>query len=475
MRSHHPRTVARRSPLFLLSLGACLLSPAAWATPDPPEPQAWRATPIPVPDTLEGNFVARVPPSAAGHAKANTFFLNYDGVTLKKGNQDNSATNTTVFNQFAATYQPYGAGNKRAASLQAVKADWLKYDVTITDVRPNSGLYTMCVNSPTNVIGQGVLGVAPLDCFDNMAANIVLAFHSANDQFSATTQATTMSQEIAHAYGLEHVNQPNDIMNPYNAGGDPSFLDQCLQLDGGGNPIMCGQQHQQFCNNGQQNSHAELVWLFGLSEPDLEPPTVTITSPKHGDQLVAPATVTVVAEAADNDAIAEVNLYIDGDDVNAPDTTVPYQWVDAVFPEGTYCLVARALDDSQNEGSSPEVCFSVVKEGNGTTTSGGGMSTTTTTTGEPGNETTGTPTTGEGTTGEVPTTGATGGPGTDTDDTGSVSGASGFGGWSASSALPPGFGEGDDGCGCVQRGGAGQAGGLLLVALLGLVRRRRRA
>ncbi|MGB1276981.1 MAG: hypothetical protein ACPG77_14650, partial [Nannocystaceae bacterium] len=60
--------------------------------------------------------------------------------------------------------------------------------------------------------------------------NVVYAFHSANDQFPAATQATTISQEIAHAYGLEHVDEPGDIMNPYNAGGDPGFLDTCIPI-----------------------------------------------------------------------------------------------------------------------------------------------------------------------------------------------------------------------------------------------------
>ena len=56
-------TVVRRSPLFFLSLGTALASATAAAAP---EPAAWRANPIPLPDTLEGNFAARVPPSAAG-------------------------------------------------------------------------------------------------------------------------------------------------------------------------------------------------------------------------------------------------------------------------------------------------------------------------------------------------------------------------------------------------------------------------
>ncbi|MCY1054186.1 Ig-like domain-containing protein [Nannocystis sp. SCPEA4] len=440
---------------------------AAAEAPESPEPQAWRATPLVPPAEVQAGFdlTQRVPATAAGVAQANVFFLNYDGVTLNQGGQDNSATNTTVFAEFATSYQPYGAGNKRAASLQAVKSDWAPYDVTITDVRPANGLYTMCVNSPTNIFGGGVLGVAPLDCNDNMAANIVLAFHSANDQFSAATQATTMSQEIAHAYGLEHVNQPNDIMNPYNAGGDPSFLDQCLNLDGGGNPIQCGQQHNQFCNNGQQNSHQELLWLFGTSTPDPQPPVVTITNPKNGDEFAAPATITITAEATDNIGVAEVNLFIDGMNQNAPDFTPPYQWADATFPEGTYCVSASAVDDEPNMAMSPEVCFSVVKQGEGTTSPGS-------TSGEEPDPTTGTiPTTSGGETGLE--TGEE--PEPEPEPEGSDSGNGEGGSLSDTSALPPGFGQdgGDEGCGCAQPTGPG-ATGLLLVAAFGLVRRRRR-
>jgi len=469
-----PFAILRSHPMAA-AIGVCLLSSSAVAAPfvqpsaapEAPEPQAWRATPM-VPPAQEGlDLTDRVRASEAGHAQANVFFLNYDGVTLQQGGQDNSATNTTVFGQFAANYQPYGAGNKRAASLQAVKSDWAPYDVSVTDVRPGNGLYTMCVNSPTNVIGQGVLGVAPLDCNDNMAANIVLAFHSANDQFSAATQATTMSQEIAHAYGLEHVNQPNDIMNPYNAGGDPSFLDQCLNLDGGGNPIQCGAQHNQFCNNGQQNSHQELMWLFGSSMPDPEPPVVTITNPKSGDQFPAPATITITAEATDNVGVAEVNLFIDGMKQNAPDFSPPYQWADATFPEGTYCVSASAVDDEPNTAMSPEVCFSVVKQNEGTTGAPG----TTSTSGEPDPTTGVDPTTSGGETGNLET-GEEPEPEPEPEDSDSGNGS---GVSPDTSALPPGFGQdgGDEGCGCAQPVRPG-ATGLLLLAALGLVRRRRR-
>ncbi|HEY8379394.1 MAG TPA: Ig-like domain-containing protein, partial [Nannocystis sp.] len=450
--------------------------------PEPPEPMAWRATPLVPPQEVleELELKARVPATEKGYAQANVFFLNYDGVTLKWGNQDNSATNTTIFQQFARTYQPYGQGAKRAASLQAVKADWAKYDVVITDVRPQSGLYTMCVNSPTNPFGGGVLGVAPLDCGDSMAANIVLAFHSANDQFSAATQATTMSQEIAHAYGLEHVNQPMDIMNPYNAGGDPSFLDQCLQLDGGGNPIQCNAQHQQFCQAGRQNSHQELLWLFGSAAPDTQPPVVNITYPAPGAEFTAPADITITAEASDNEVVAQVDLYINGMNQNQPRYGTQVGW-DASFPAGNYCVMAEARDDEPNVAQSPEVCFTVVDMVDPPENTTGGEPSTTSGGDDGGDAGTGGPGSGgsDGESGEAGTGGSdgdSGEPGSGgADETSDGSGGDPMGYGPGGSALPPGFGERDDedGCGCAQPSRPG-ASALLLVGLLGLACRRRR-
>ena len=221
---------------WALAFGTCLVGVTVRAAPEAElrAPHGVRADPRPVPPGL----LKDVDPSPQfGAAKSNVFYLNYDGVTIQyNGQEDDSSQNISQFQDFAMSYQPYGDGAKRAASSQAVKADWSKYNVVITETRPGGGNYTMCVNSPTNPFGGGVLGIAPLDCDDNQARNIVFAYHSANDDFPAATQATTMSQEIAHAFGLEHVKEPNDIMNPYNGGGDPAFLDQCAPTTG----IHCG-------------------------------------------------------------------------------------------------------------------------------------------------------------------------------------------------------------------------------------------
>jgi len=126
--------------------------------------------------------------------------------------------------------------------MEAVRNDWEPYNVLIVDNRPASGDYTMNVTPPTNPIGGSVLGIAPLDCDDMMTHNdITFAFHGANDGFPASVVATTIGQEVAHSFELEHVDEPGDIMDPFNAGGGPSFRDQCIQLVQGGQ--LCRAAH----------------------------------------------------------------------------------------------------------------------------------------------------------------------------------------------------------------------------------------
>ena len=444
---------------MLLATGAIgFTSAPAWAGEGARAevPFGVRATPRPIP---AGMLTSELPaPLYLGPAKSNVFFLNYDGVTIKyTGSLDDSSQNVSMFQEFAMTYSPYGEGAKRAASLQSVKTDWAKYNVVITDTRPGAGSYTMGVYTPTNPFGGGVLGIAPLDCNDELARNIVFAYHSVNDQFTASTQATTMSQEIAHAYGLEHVMEPNDVMNPYNAGGDPSFINQCLTLDGGGGGILCGQQHSEFCGGSGQNSDAELSALFGQSAPDVTPPTVQITSPSEGQQFGVGADFDIVVDANDDVGIASVQLFNNGALLKTF-KGAPYTAPAANIPAGNYCFTATALDYSDNKADSAEVCITVsATEEPDPTTADPTADPPTTSAGDTGGDSAGS----AGTTGGEGGGGSEGG-GEPTPD--SVGG---------DPALPPGYGENAEGACSVQSRPLPLAG--LMLLLLGLVRRRRAA
>ncbi len=75
------------------------------------------------------------------------------------------------------------------------------------------------------------------------------------------------------------------------------------------------------------------------------PPTVTLTSPANGAVFVAPASVTVTANAADSDGIVTKVEFYQGATLIGTATTAPYAitWQNA--SAGSYTITAKATDD----------------------------------------------------------------------------------------------------------------------------------
>jgi MYXO-CTERM domain-containing protein len=306
----------------------------------------------------------RIDPQAASGGR---IFLNFEGAQLS-GGFDDSHADVTQIGECVGPFAPYGDGPKRAAAVQAVREDWAAYDVAVTDARPDDGAYTMCMVGPTNPFGGGVLGIAPIDCGDSQTHdNIVFAFHSVDDGFDASTQATTISQEVAHSYGLEHVDAPGDIMNPFNAGGDAAFLDKCLPIVGG---AICGGQHAAQCGAAEsQSSHRELLALFGPSAPDEQAPSVAITAPADGSSFAEGASFAIVVAADDDDAIDHVVLS-NHDEVIESDAETPFEWMVVNAPRGSYALQVEAFDAAGNSTRSDIVNVNVGNAPAGDETSG---------------------------------------------------------------------------------------------------------
>ncbi len=405
----------------------------------------YRGDPVPVPAQAP-RMNARVGPKAASQGR---IFVNFDGANLS-GGWDDAQNDVTQIDECVGSFAAYGNGPKRDAVMQAVRNDWAAYNVVVTDSRPASGEYTMNMIGPTNPFGGGVLGIAPVDCDDEQThSNITFAFFSANDNFDASTQATTIGQEVAHSYGLEHVDEPGDIMNPFNAGGDPIFSDECIGITGG---IICGSQHAANCgSSSQQNAHQELLNLFGASAPDDAPPTVQITAPSDGDTFEVGADFDIVVEANDvGSGIEQLVLFYNGDEFQS-DATSPYGWGVTNAPEGTYEFYVEAQDVSGNVTTSNTITVTV--SSNPSADDGGDAADG----GNPGGDGGGT---GGGSAGDG------GGPGDD-----GAAFEDGGGG-----ALPPGFGgdEGDLGCACSSDPtGVGGFGWMTLGLGIGLRRRRR--
>jgi hypothetical protein len=450
MRLHPPARRGTRAALALLAL-----VPARALANDDPQLGQSRGDPIPVPAQAPRLHAPNEP--KAGGAMQGRIFVNFDGESLNDG-WDDSTTNTTQIGELAGNFAAYGAGAKRDATMQAVRDDWAAYNVIITESRPASGDYTMCMVGPTNPFGGGVLGIAPLDCNDSQTPNnIVYAFHSANDQFDASTQATTIGQEVAHSYGLEHVDEPGDVMNPYNAGGDPAFTDNCIGVVGG---VVCGDQHAAECGSGsQQNSHRELLTLFGTSSPDTMSPTVTITAPADGATFDVGSTFEITVEASDDVDIDQVVLYNNDEEIET-DGSSPYGWTVNEAPAGNYVFYVEAYDTAGNVSMSDTVSVNVgdaPAEGDGGGGDSGG---------------------GDSGGGDSASAGDDGGEAGGDGDAGNDGSDDGGGAYDdgGDGALPPDFGldgrGGDESCACTtDRSADAWAWSLLLI---GVVRRRSR-
>lgn len=302
-------------------------------------------------------------PTAGGQPPPAIIFVNFDGATLMMGGDNSQMDSSEIY---GGEFLPYGAGEKRAAVMQATRADWVPFNIDVVDVRPEAGNYTMNMTGPTNFVGPGVLGIAPLDCRNQgNPNNVTYAFHSVDDGFDAATTATTIGQEVAHSFGLEHVDEPGDILNPVNAGGDPSFIDECLPLTGGGGGAFCAEQHTQFCADGQgQNSFQELLEIFGPAIPDVDGPVVLITAPLTGTMYDDGDGFTVIVTITDDSEVMEAELYSNGVPVMI-DTNPPWGWQINNTPPGIYTLEVVATDEYGNQGLSTPIAIQVGGGGGG--------------------------------------------------------------------------------------------------------------
>ena len=86
----------------------------------------------------------------------------------------------------------------------------------------------------------------------------------------------------------------------------------------------------------------------GDSLADTTDPDIQITSPTDGSTVSG--TITITAEATDDDAITQVSFTIDGTPIGTPDTTAPFTttWDTTTTTNDTHTLTATATDPTGN-------------------------------------------------------------------------------------------------------------------------------
>ena len=242
------------------------------------------------------------------YPRKHTLYINFGGIMLYSGADNSAEDRSTLARQ--AVYPVYEGGEQRALSIiQNVQEDVASYGINVVYLeRPNKTVpYTMEMVggswTDTN-IDSPAGGVAPgADCGALGQRHVVYTFASGGT--SATQAANTASQEAGHAWGLDHTFNCGSVMS-YCGSSNGVFSTTCDGLCEtqcqGPNSAGCRLTHEDFCGVGadQQNEDAELTWIFGGNEPDMEPPTVEIVSPENGAELDVGSDIDIRSLISDN-------------------------------------------------------------------------------------------------------------------------------------------------------------------------------
>jgi hypothetical protein len=191
-------------------------------------------------------------------------YVNFDGGDFSNG-PDDATTNTAGVLTVPMTIAAYdGDTTMRATVLSTIEADFAPFsgggDLTVTDVRPDAGPYTMVVITPTNFLPFPGGGVAALDCDDATPSNVAFSF--TDDEDDPGVVGAVASSRLGVTFGIEPTDEPLDLSydQVWSPGDDPSWLDQCIAPSFA---QTCTTQHAVHCKNGEQNAYAALAALFG--------------------------------------------------------------------------------------------------------------------------------------------------------------------------------------------------------------------
>jgi MYXO-CTERM domain-containing protein len=388
-------------------------------------------------------------------------FVNFDGGEMNGcGNNDPAGNCSTIF---GGTVMPYtGDAAKRATVIQIIRKRTEDFGITVTDTRPAAGDYDMeMVGDWSGVDNPGFAGVAPsIDCWDQRGGETSFTLEAAG---TSDGMAEIVLQEIAHTWGLEHIDDPSDLLYPTTEGQNKVFRDECLKIvyntDLDPSSGQCNTMHSQFCSSGFQNSYQELLTLFGPAIPDTQAPLIEIIAPLDGDTIEG-GNATMVVHVEDNlqPVIIYATITLDGTGLDAPIPTdgayagpADLEFPVSGLPDGEYTITIDATDEYDNPASD-QVSFTVVgnpPEGGEDGGSEGGA-----TAGDDGSAESGDDSGGDD--------GDSAGSGDDDDDD------------SESAGATAGTGNTEDGCTCTQREGGSPLLWLPLLGLLGLTTRRRR-
>ncbi len=344
------------SPRTAAVVTALLLSPAAAAAKTPVDTdlaESRRVVYAPRP-VAEPPITNDSRPQRLG---AKVLFVNFDGGNLNACGNNSPINNCTTI--FPGTVLPYsGDQANRAAIIQVVRKRVEEFGMTITDERPGQGDYDMEMVGNWQGSNPDFAGIAPAgDCWDNYGGETSFTLEGST---SADAMAEVMLQELAHTWGLDHVDEQQDLLFPTTQGTNKTFRDECYQIvdDVELTPTsgFCN-HHQQACGtNSRQNSHDEMMLIFGPSVPDTAVPTAVILAPQNDATIDGGAFDLEIGLADDQrPAVINTTITIDGPGLSEPiesdgafASPAELKFPIMGLPDGEYTIRVDAFDESDN-------------------------------------------------------------------------------------------------------------------------------
>ncbi|MCE9579736.1 MAG: hypothetical protein K8W52_41845 [Deltaproteobacteria bacterium] len=274
------------------------------------------------------------------------------GCNMRSAGRDDARTNdSTIPNQPDGTIVPIPefpwGDDVWNQFMTCIKEVYSPYNVTVTDVDPGMSTvhHEVIVAGLAADVGlnQGILGIAPVagDCLPKNN-NISYAFAGAYPPSEVLELCATAAQESAHSWGLDHEFDCTDPM---------TYLSNCGEKFFRNKAVACGEFAARECRCGgaAQNSHAQILSVFGPGQSTVPAPTVSVISPKNND--VVTSGFSVFVDASGQRGVAKIEVLLNG-----------YKWASLApadihasgpftiatpgnVPDGIIDIEARAYDD----------------------------------------------------------------------------------------------------------------------------------
>jgi MYXO-CTERM domain-containing protein len=359
-------------------------------------PSHWEGDMLFTPDGLGADALAAMgkgPLHAMSYDPApGVLFVEMGGVTISPtcGNGDaaNAALNCSPLVDSQTDFPSYGDGMAQASMFQELQNYYEPFNIIMSSQRPPDYLpYTMAVIGGASNQGQGVCGVANVACDGLKRNHVSLTFPQ-----SCNGVAEVAAQETSHNWGLEHTDDEQDLMYPFNNGGFKTYVDTCNAISHatGNGVTQCSYIHEVYCPDGggeEQNSYQELLGVFGPREVDDVAPVIVNIEPANGSVFATTDNITPTAQVEENsNMIGAKWTWVEGplpegvteltkctNDVCTQDydtgpsfdpNAIPWDFVNLQNPPvGSYTLRFEVMDAYGNYDSE-EISFEVTEDGN---------------------------------------------------------------------------------------------------------------